>query len=226
MSKSTDKSKYKLLIFDLDGTLYNFKSGTFSKSKLQKIVLSNAKKFIESQLKLSPKQSGGILKSIISKYGEHISIGLEKDFNLSRSEYFNAVWNIKPIGIIAPNQKLRPFLMSLIKNKYKLVILSDAPNIWISNVLNFLNLKNIFKNDVYSGESNNRKDYGNAFKPLIKKLKYAPKDCVVIGDQEKTDIVPAKEMGATTVFISKTRKSTFADYNFRSIFGLKKVLNL
>lgn len=215
----------KLLILDMDGTIYNYKQGSYSKSSLKKTVLVNAKAFIMIKLKITGAEAEKILNNIVLEHGEHISVALEKIFGIDRIEYFNNVWDINPKGLVKQELRLRIFLLELINKGYELVIVSDAPRNWITNVLKYLRIEDIFEGKIFSGESDNRKAFGNVFNNLIKKLNYQPKDCIIVGDQEETEIIPAKESGVTSVFVHKQKVSKLADFSIKSVFGLNKVLN-
>lgn len=214
----------KLIIFDLDGTLYSFEEGSFAKSDLKKNILLNAKAFIKNRLNKNDYEAEKILSEINEKFGENISVALEEMFSIDRFEYFNTVWNIDPKGIVRPNPTLKEILGKLVNNEYTLVVVSDAPRIWISNVLRYLNIFDNFEKNIFSGELDYRKSNGNALNQVLKILKYKPEDSIVVGDQEKTDIIPAKELGATTVYINTKSTSKIADYNIKSINEITRLL--
>jgi len=221
-----DNKFKKLVIFDLDGTLYSFKQGSFAKSDLKKRILSGAKEFIKNRLNITDHEAKKILQETQSEYGEHISVGLEKKFGIDRTEYFNTVWNLNPKELIKPTLGLKSLLSKLLKNGYDIILVSDSPKVWITNVLRYLKITNFFIGKIYSGESDNRKAFVNIFNNLARKLNYQPKDCIIIGDQEQTDILPAKEIGATAIFVNTHKKSKIADYSINSVLELKEVLNL
>lgn len=212
----------KTIIFDLDGTLYNFIGDSFKNSGLYDVVIKNTKDYISKQLNKTNIESQEIIDFIFKKYDNSISIGLEKEFNINRYDYFNTVWNIEAKDYVEFDPKLEGFLIGL-KNNFNLVLLSDAPRVWINKVLQHLNIEKIFENSIYSGESNTRKELNNAFEELIKKLDIKESECIVIGDQEDTDILPAKQIGIKTVYIGKN-KSTIADYTIDNIFKLNDIL--
>lgn len=220
-----EKNNGRLIMFDMDGTLYNFKEGSFNKSELRKKILNNAKLYIAKSLNKSKKEAKNILEYIEKKYGEDISIALEKEFGIDKNNYFNIVWNIPTKGIVAKNSRLRKFLLEL-KMKYRCAIVSDAPIVWINNVLKELNIKDVFKNTVYPGEGKIRKKFGNSFQFVANELMFNPKNCIVVGDQENTDIVQAKKNGMTAILISDRKKPTKADYIINDIFELKNFLKL
>ena len=212
-----------VIIFDLDGTLYELVGGSFRKSLLRKKVLDNACRLIADKLKKNRSDAQKVLKKIRDDYGEHISIGLEKEFDIDRQIYFNTVWNISTQGIIKKEAKLRKTILELNKF-YKLILLSDAPRVWISCTLKALNVDDIFANNIYSGEGDFRKGFSNAFREIIKKIAINPKQCIAVGDQEDTDIIPAKQLGMRTVFIAREKRSQIADHNILKISDLLALL--
>jgi len=216
-------NKNKLIIFDLDGTLYKLDGGSFLNSKLNKKILKNVVKYIQKKLKKNKKEAEIILKKIKKKYGENISIGLENDFKINRYDYFNFVWDIQPSQYIKKYPNLKKILAKLNKN-YEFVLMSDAPCIWINNVLNELDINIFFKNKIFSGEGNKRKIFNNRFDELIKKYNFKPEQIVTIGDQEESDIIPAKKLGIKTIYINN-KKSKIADVSIKNLENLESIFN-
>lgn len=215
--------KYKIIIFDLDGTLLTFPNGSFNNSPLSKKVMSNSKLFIKNYFKTDNKEVKKIINYIKYKYGEEISIGLEKEFGIDRSIFFNKVWNIREDNFIKNNPSIRKVLIEL-RKKYSLYILSDAPQIWIDIALNKLKIADLFKNKIYSGDGNYRKSLGNGFKNFIKETGLSPKKCISVGDQESTDIIPAKLLGMKTILISKNKNSINSEITVNKLEELINVL--
>jgi len=222
MKKHNDNIK-KLIIFDLDNTLYQLKGGTFNESLLNKKIQANAVKFISKKLNIPRKKAKTLLEKIIQKRGENISIALEKMFNIDRHEYFNTVWNIKADKYIIKGDDLNS-MFSDIRQKFDFVLVSDAPLIWIKSVLKSLKILEVFKEKIYSGEGDNRKIFYNTFDNILHIYNKKPKDCIAIGDQEDTDIIPAKKLGITTILINKNQKSSFADFIIKDIRELPKII--
>lgn len=218
-------SKKKLIIFDMDGTLYDFKEGSFKFSKLQKVILRRAKLYIANRLGKNQEEAGDILQKIIDEHGEHISSALEKLFGLDRYDYFNTVWNIPAKNFINPNPYLKSTLRTLVK-QYDMALVSDAPQIWIHHVLKELKIEDFFLGKIFSGESDIRKGFRNAFQIVTSNLGRRPEECVVVGDQEQTDIIPAKKLGALAILVSPIKKQTRANIIIHSINELPTVLNM
>ena len=207
----------------MDGTLYELQGGSFKASGLFNVIVSKTVLYIERNLDKTTEEAKEILKKIFEQYGNSISIGLEKEFNIDRHVYFNFVWDIDAEKHVQLCKDIFPLLQEL-KKQYRLVLVSDAPRIWVNNVLQYLGVSEIFGEDIFSGEGDVRKEFNNAFLEIAKKIGVEPRECVVIGDQEETDIVPANKVGMKTVFIGD-QISSCADYSIKSLLELSKIEN-
>jgi len=121
------------------------------------------------------------------------------------------------------NPKVK-LLFSELKDDFNFVVLSDAPKTWIKKVLAHLEVDSYFHDNIFSGEGDVRKEFYNAFEEIVKDLKTEADNCIVIGDQEDTDILPAKKVGLKTVYVGPAEK-TEADYKINNILELKNILN-
>jgi FMN phosphatase YigB (HAD superfamily) len=217
-------NKRKMIIFDLDGTLYRLTGGSFRKSKLQQKIHENVLKYLQDRLGVGKKKSCEIVADIKKRYGENISIGLENEYGFDRYDYFNTVWNINPNGLIEKFPDLTRILLEL-QNKYEMILTSDAPLIWIQRVLAELGATEVFTGKILSGEGDNRKIFGNRFEGILKKYDILPENVVSIGDQEETDILPAKSLGMKTIFVNHAKRSSCADASIKNLADLVAVLN-
>jgi len=213
----------KIIIFDMDGTLYEFKGDSFRNSGLYDIIIENTLLYISNKLKKTKIEAQEILNFILKKYKDSISIGLEKEYNINRYDYFNFVWDIDAKKYVKFDSIINSLLLKLQKN-FDLVLLSDAPMIWISRILDYLEIREIFKNNIFSGEGDARKEFDNAFEKICETMNIEASVCIVVGDQEETDIAPAKKLGMNTVFVHSDKRSFLADYNIKSIADIEEAL--
>jgi len=190
---------------------------------LKRYVQRNAIAYIASRLSKSRQEAKKILTGILVRYGEHISLGVEQEFGLDRNDYFQTVWDIPARLVVSKERKLRQSLLAL-KRRYRLAVVSDAPSVWIKNVLDELGISDIFRDNIFSGEGNERKGTQAAFPRIIKSLGLKPSQVISVGDQEDTDIIPAKNLGLVTVFVGRSKKSRKADFNVSSIRELARLL--
>lgn len=213
----------RLLIFDVDGTLYQLPGGSFHASPLRQRIERNALRFIAKRLSLSPKQSRLLLQNIRREYGEDISVALKQKYYISFSTYFTNVWNVSTKSVVYHNPVLRPMLARL-GSEYRLIVISDAPRIWINKVLDVLDVTSLFQNNIFSGDGEIRKGQKNTFTSIAKKLGYRPSACVVVGDQVQSDIKPAHRSGMKSVFVHPHKRSLYSTFNISSILDLESIL--
>lgn len=212
-----------LLLFDLDGTLYPIRGGSYRRSPLRTAVRTNACQFLVKRLRVSRAQAQRILRNIERAYGEDISIGLERSYGIDRSDYFNTVWDIPARGIVPRAPHTRSILREL-QRSFTLALVSDAPRVWVMNVLRALRVREVFGGRVFTGEGNRRKGFENALLHVARKLKVHPRYCVVVGDQEATDIIPAHAAGMRTILVSRRCRRTSADACIRNLNELESAL--
>lgn len=100
--------------------------------------------YIAKNLNKSNSEAANILEYIKEKYGEDISVALEKEFGIDRNTYFNVVWNVPAKGIVEKNSRLRKFLLEL-GIKYSYALVTDAPVVRVNNVLEELSIGDVFE---------------------------------------------------------------------------------
>jgi len=217
------KKDKKVIIFDLDGTLAEFPEGSFDNSQLKKRLSINAENYLSVKLGVNLPQSKKIIESLRFDFGEELSIGVEECFGIDRSEFLNNVWNITDDSLIKKNYKLKDVVKEL-SNNFNLFILSDAPKVWVDFVLLELSLFDFFTNRKFTGEGAYRKSLGNAHGFFLEKVGVPPEQCISIGDQEKTDIVPAKKLGMKAILVSQLKTKSVADAIIKDLSEITKFI--
>jgi len=209
--KNNKEQKIEAIIFDIDGTLYQFDQGDeshFSSSRFGKQIHQNCIGFFMNTLGLKEDQALEKYTDYRARYNDEVSLGVEKELGINRSEYFANTWDLDPSEFIQPNTLLIETLSSL---PVKTGILSAAPCIWVNKVLNFLEIKHIFDPDIFTGDPDLRKPNPKVFEQFSKLWGMPAQSILSIGDQEKTDIIPAKSIGMMTARIGQNIK-TEADF--------------
>lgn len=190
-----------MFIFDLDGTLYDLDGvpGTkFGDSRLCSDVIVSTKVVIADLLDADEESAEEVFDYIMCTYSGELSIGLEAEYGLDRYDYFARTWNKEPSKYIEPSGDIAGMLAPFAGRS---ALLSAAPRVWVDGVLNFLGLKDVFGSRVYTAEPDLRKPNPEIFKLIARELGTEPGRCVSIGDQNHSDIVPAKETGMLTALI-------------------------
>lgn len=213
-----------LFIFDMDGTLYDFidsNDGSILSSRFYKEVEENGIKFIEQKLEVSREEATGIRRRIFEEYGGDISIGLEKEYEIGKSEYFQNVWNIDASKYFDRDQKLIDLLSSI---KGKKAILTSAPRAWAENALRQLGVYELF-DSIWFGDGYVRKPDVEAYKKVLDYFGIAPERTLVVDDEQKC-LQQAKQLGLQTMLKGQANiNSQEIDYLIRQIYEMTEYLS-
>ena len=201
--------KIEGIIFDMDGCLYPFDRGsgkTFGESQFGQSIKAQEVLFIQNTLGVDGAAAAAISNGLKERYNRHLSIGLENEYNIPRDAFFEATWNLQPDQFIDRQPQLDQTLGGL---SVRLALLTAAPEIWAQRVLQHLNVDQHFAPRIVCGDQDVRKPDPRAFLQAADLLGLPPENIVSIGDQDHTDIAPAKLLGMFTVRIGS--QSSCAD---------------
>lgn len=185
-----------IIIFDMDGTLYRLdgQDGGFTNSTLNQAVLFNTQKLIISRESCGISQAQELVQQgIQDQVG--LSNFLAKRYNCTRPDILNTTWNIDPEGIIREYDTSVRVVTALSREK-ALILLTSAPAVWQEKVFGYLALGGRFS-AIWTGEQFGQKD--EVFRNLAEELD--PTALMSVGDQLKTDIIPAQELGIRTLLV-------------------------
>jgi pyrimidine 5'-nucleotidase len=216
-------SNFDLLIFDMDGTLYDFVESndhTILSSKFYKEVETNGTRFIAQRLSISLEEANVIRKRVFDLYNGDISIGLEKEYEISKREYFQNVWNIDARKYFNRNEKLINLISDISEKK---VILTAAPIVWADNALKQLGIYDLF-DGIWSGDDDIRKPNAEAYKQILDYFKIRPERTLVIDDEQRC-LEQAKSLGIQTMLKGRPGTDNKAvDYIIREIYEITRYL--
>ncbi|MEK9175853.1 MAG: HAD family hydrolase [Patescibacteria group bacterium] len=203
-------NKFKYIV-DMDGTLYKFDKGkaqNFISSQFYIDLRKNILNFFVAELMLKDFKAVEEFERINKKYKGEISIGIEKEYGFDRYKYYDLTWsNLEPKRYIKYDPKLRDSLGNM---KGDIALLTAAPKIWVISVLNFLGINDVFGDLIFTGEPDIRKPNPAAFQTIVQRFNSPSSNFFSIGDQEESDIIPAKSIGMQTLKIGPGK--TYADY--------------
>jgi len=211
----------KAIIFDMDGTLYQFRGGgtSFFETGVFEEVKRSGIRFLIEKLRVSKRDAEAIWLRIKKEFDNDISIGVETEFGINRYEYFDTVWNIDASKYVEENAALRPVLNNLAAKK---VLLTNAPRVWAKAVLKQINVLDIFDN-LFFGEGDIRKPGQGAYLQIAKSLGVEPSEMLMVGNDEDEDLRTASKLGIKTILIGKD--SEVADLCIASIMELPTAIS-
>ncbi len=202
------------IVFDMDGTLYQFPDGaTFGESPLGKTVKQNITSFLAQEFSLPDETACLQYDELKQRYDGEISLGLEREFGIDRMRFFDETWDINPQNIIIPADDIKSQLEQL---DVQCALLTAAPRTWATRTLGYMGVAEVFGENVFTGEPDIRKPNPEVFRRIIAKLGVDARQAVSIGDQEYSDITPARQIGMRTVRIDEFAE-TEADVQARNI---------
>jgi len=208
-------------IFDLDGTLYNFddlQGKKFYQSRFYSKIKENIYLFLEKRLSYTYEDITKELEFADKYYNSEYSLYFENKFKISRYDYFNFCFDLNPEEFIKKNDELPKLFKEL---KGNALILTAAPEKWARKALDYLELNSYVENLLITGEPNIRKPNPLAFQQALNMLNSKPEETISIGDQEHSDILPAKSLGIKTAIIGK---SNIADYELKDVNEMIKLV--
>ena len=204
-----DVPKLEAFIFDMDGTLYQFPAGVkFGQSSLGIEVYKNTISFLIKEFSLPQDEAISFYAELKSGSSEGLSLELEKRYGVGRNHLFNTTWDITPSEHITPEKNLRASLDQIESMK---ILLSAAPRIWADRALEYMDIYDYFEGRIYTGESDIRKPNPDIFRHILGDCAVRAAHAISIGDQEHSDIIPARQIGMLTLKIGEAA-TTAADF--------------
>jgi len=230
-------AKVKAIFFDLDQTIVDWKGYK------EAAINNSASAMVDAGLKLPVEDVKKCIDEIYIKKGyeyQRVFDDLLRAMNINPQ---NRIFNkIKAAGVASYREAKRKYLkvypdvplalQHLIEMDYKLGLISDAPPFqgWIR--IFELKLDKFFPDDfVYI--SRWKKASKRPFKLIMKDHELAPNELLMVGDDPRSDIKPANELGIVTALAEYGRvypidlndSLQIPDYHLKSFRELINLLN-
>jgi len=210
-------------IYDIDGTLYDFDKGernsegktkSYDESDFKKDLFQNVRSFFISKLNYSEEAVDALFRKMDAEGDKKFSVFVQKNHGVSRGDYFNYVWDLDPSKYVSPNENLNR-IFDTTKNN---LIISNAPRIWASRVLEVLGIEEYFSSgNLFTGELEICKPKPEIFEMAVEYFKTEPTKCYSIGDQEDTDLLPANKLKMKTIMVRNKSKDHTPTHEIDSI---------
>ncbi|WKZ31552.1 MAG: HAD family hydrolase [Candidatus Dojkabacteria bacterium] len=232
--------KYKTLLFDLDDTLYDGsgpwiysidKTAKYLSEKYPNKDFSDLNDVV-NQLKKEARARNPntyafairslLLRDALNYYDIDYSWGELVEIEGKYWEYFHEA--------IQPIDGVKSFIAEL-SNEYQLYVLTDFTFTHQIKRINKLGLGDYFEDVITAQEVGEIKKTGKIYRYTLDKYQLDPEKTVMIGDTVNADILPAKELGLTTILVpnaffpptEEDKKS--ADYFLDSVLNIRSVLD-
>jgi len=178
-------------VFDLDNTLYSADSGIFQQ------VSELMGKFVSKYLNINIKEAKKLQRKYYKKHGTTLR-GMMDNHGVDPDTFLNEVHQLD-YSIVVPNQKLNEELSKLNGKK---IIYTNANQQHVNEVLVRLELTNVF-DDIFDIKMADYipKPELNPYKQFIDKFNINT-SCAIMFDDIAKNLVPAKDLGFTSVWIN------------------------
>ncbi len=201
----------KLLIFDLDNTL-------FDTHKQLRIRIYEQMIHNMQQAGLTPEQE----KVIRERYSFTSFIILARELHLSEKIKNAGIETYKTIDLsgITPYDDVK--LLKKFPQK-KILVTSGIKEIQLKKV-EILKIGGLFE-EVICDESSSPENKQRIFSDLMKKHKLKPKEILVVGDNADSEIAAGNNLGMVTVQIMRSAYSKGkADFHVKDLYEVKEIL--
>ncbi|HLD72790.1 MAG TPA: HAD family hydrolase [Candidatus Nanoarchaeia archaeon] len=210
----------KAILFDFWGTLAE--NGIWSPIKQVKNILEIDLPFSEyvvrmEQALMTSKFTD--LKEAFLKVCAEFSVSPDED----KIEQLVGLWN-KSWMLAQPYPEVKEILGQL-KEKYKLILISNTDCFSINKVLDKFELKSYFDRIFLSYELGVIKTDKNFLKHVLSEMNLDVNDCILVGDSIQSDIIPAKRLGMNAVLIDRKNTRDFHP-KMKDLKELEKVLGI
>lgn len=116
------------------------------------------------------------------------------------------------------------YVLERLKNKYKLVIVSNGDGHQQRKKIEYTGLQKYFSEIIISSEVGASKPDKEIFKIACKKISIKPENCIMVGDKYKVDIEGSINMGMRGIWVNRKRETSNYKYMINELSELFKYL--
>jgi pyrimidine 5'-nucleotidase len=217
--KKIDPKNIKLIIFDLDGTLYSYDTDEAEYSDFEAVA-----KAISQLLNINYDKALKLTKESYRKYGMTFELFLN-EHNISFKELEKLYFHFLSTDFLKPDKKLNEILENLPMKK---IVYTHSNNEWMKKVLKKLEMYTImdvarsYHSDNFLCKKNESFD---TFKKICEEQNVPYENTLFIDDKD-INLKYAKKLGIKTILLNETEeKSPYADACYKDINSAFKALS-
>lgn len=205
---------FEWIIFDLDDTLYPRAAGVMD-AIIERILL-----FMHQKVNIPLDDVATQRHYFYQKYGTALR-GLMEEYHIDPQDYLDFVHDINLADFLGPSPPLDRMLEAIPLRK---VIFTNADKAHAERVMSILRVRHHFELVVDIQQLNyiNKPD-PLAYRRLLELLPGSGRQCILVEDSAR-NLIPAKDLGMTTILVDAESKSSAIDYVAPTIFHVEQVL--
>lgn len=207
--------KYSTLFLDLDETLYPHYNGLWEK------IGDRITEFMVTRLGMEEEAAQKLRASYLTEFGTTLN-GLRANHGIDPTEYLEYVHDVPIHEYVEPAPQLRKMLASI---HVKKIIFTNAHNAHVRRVLNALNVSDQIDDivDIYALNFINKPRPGAYVQALNIAHGPDPETCV-FADDRIANLLPAAELGMTTVLVGDNESDSTITYKLEEISDLVEII--
>ncbi len=205
---------FKYILFDVDETLYPPNAG------LMQEIGARISLYMLERMEMEPKTVEKLRKRYWIQYGTTLR-GLALEHEVDPEDYLAFVHDIDLTNYIAPSPPLVKILNEIPMEK---VIFTNASTEHAHSVTDILGVKKHFARvfDVRAVNFIPKPDRG-AYQIVLDNLGARGEECIMLDDAAR-NLVPAKELGMTTVWVRPEATPDKADFAIKQVIEIENVM--
>ena len=223
---SSESEELVVNCFDLDGTLYNLKGGSFTESPLSSDLGDQIQGFLDEEIPDSDIGEEEFWYAARKGYAGEISLAVERLLEIPREEYFERTWGeLEPQNYVEETFSYQDLFNELTSETN--VLVTSAPEVWAKSLLSELEIEKYFS-AIRTGEPEPRKPSSETFEQPIERALDSRKPYTIyfIGDQP-SDFPESIRWDANTANVYVGKESPEGvKYTIENVMEFLEVRNL
>jgi putative hydrolase of the HAD superfamily len=212
--KNQANSQFKYILFDLDETLYPREAGLMAAISERILLFMTQKVGIPGDDALDKK------RHYYQHHGTALR-GLMHEYKIEPLEFLAFVHDLNPLDFFGASPPLDTMLQEIPLRK---IIFTNADSLHTERVLNALQVRRHFEQIIdIAAISYKSKPHPLAYQQALSLLGVAGECCIMVEDTAR-NLMPAKDLGMTTILVDGIGKSIAVDYVVPTIFHIEPIL--
>jgi len=212
--KEHRRPQFEYILFDLDETLYPKEAGLMA--AINERIIS----FMTHHVGIPADDVALKKRGYYQKYGTSLR-GLMEEHYIDPKEFLRYVHDINPRDFFGPSPPLDHMLRDVPLHK---VIFTNADAAHSERVLNTLQVRAHFEMiiDIEAVNFKSKPD-PQAYKRALEILGVPGPSCIMVDDRPR-NLIPARDLGMTTILVGNDCHSIAIDYTVPTIFHAERIL--
>lgn len=205
---------YQFILFDLDETLYPSESG------LMDVIGERILQYMIHKVGIPADDAPSKRRLYFQKYGTSLR-GLIEDFRIDPADFMQFVHDVNPADFFGASPPLDHMLAGLPLRK---IVFTNSDVAHSERVLNTLQVRPHFEMIIDAHTVNFKtKPDPLAYHRALELLEVDGFGCIMVDDKAR-NLIPAKDLGMTTILVGSNGVSSAVDFSVPTIFHVEGII--